>query len=428
MYRCERWESAKEKLQHYRRRQPETTELYRCVYHGRERLPLVWEERFRSTYGVLRDEVLETFDAYLNCGLLAHGAARVYCDTCKHSLLVAFSCRKRGVCPSCGAKRAVKFAEHLYEQVVKNTPSRHVVFTMPKRLRVFFRYDRALNDILFRAAWSSLSEVLGTEAGIPAAVLTVQTAGENLRFHPHLHGCMADGLFAPDGTFMPFQEINQGKLTERFGERVLSQLHKRELITDEVASQILSQEHTGFSVWLGEPFQDKDSKRFVARYIERGPVALDKLSIQDDIVIYTTSDGRAHEFDLLEFLAQLSCHIAKPYESLTRYYGHWSCRARGERRRREGRSDAPPQDNEELSIPAASSSWAACMKRILEIDPLECPRCKGTMRIVAFIQDTTEVKKVMDSLGIAGFSPPAPMGRGPPGDEEVFGLEHSDDL
>jgi hypothetical protein len=48
------------------------------------------------------------------CAILAHGAARVHCDGCKHSLLIAFSCKRRGVCPSCGAKRAVKFAEHIY--------------------------------------------------------------------------------------------------------------------------------------------------------------------------------------------------------------------------------------------------------------------------------------------------------------------------
>jgi len=41
------------------------------------------------------DEVLSTFDEYLNCGVLSHGAARVYCDSCQHTLLVAFSCKKR---------------------------------------------------------------------------------------------------------------------------------------------------------------------------------------------------------------------------------------------------------------------------------------------------------------------------------------------
>ena len=83
MYRCATWESTKSKLQHYRRREPEKSVLYQLCYHLRDTLALVWTERFQATYGVLRDEVLSTFDEYLNCGLLCHGAARVYCDTCQ---------------------------------------------------------------------------------------------------------------------------------------------------------------------------------------------------------------------------------------------------------------------------------------------------------------------------------------------------------
>ena len=108
MLRRYTWEKAKDKLQHYRRRSPEASPLYQIVYHSRDDLQFQWESRFQHQYGCLRDEVLKTFDEYLNCGILAHGAARVYCDGCKHSLLIAFSCKRRGVCPSCGAKRAVK--------------------------------------------------------------------------------------------------------------------------------------------------------------------------------------------------------------------------------------------------------------------------------------------------------------------------------
>ena len=54
------------------------------VYHGRDELERAWLERFQAENGVLRAEVLTTFDEYLNCGLLCHGAARAYCDTCRH--------------------------------------------------------------------------------------------------------------------------------------------------------------------------------------------------------------------------------------------------------------------------------------------------------------------------------------------------------
>jgi len=32
-------------------------------------------------------------------------------------------------------------------------------------------------------------------------------------------------------------------------------------------------------------------------YIERGPISLEKLTIQDDIITYATKDERAHDFD-----------------------------------------------------------------------------------------------------------------------------------
>ena len=66
-------------------------------------------------------------------------------------------------------------------------------------------------------------------------------------------------------------EIDLVKLTRRFAERVLALLRQKELISDEDVVQILSQEHTGFSVWAGEPFEDKERTLFVARYIRLRP-------------------------------------------------------------------------------------------------------------------------------------------------------------
>ena len=106
-------------------------------------------------------------------------------------------CKRRGVCPSCGAKRAVKFAEHIYNEVIEDVPHgstdfgelsraelaevRHTVFTIPKRLRVFFKYDRKLNSILFKAAWGALAHTLGIDERELAAIFTIQTAGDALK-------------------------------------------------------------------------------------------------------------------------------------------------------------------------------------------------------------------------------------------------------
>ncbi|MCB0332126.1 MAG: transposase zinc-binding domain-containing protein [Bdellovibrionales bacterium] len=317
MLRRYTWDKVKDKCQHYKRRKPDQSELYRLVYHCRDKLEFLWEEHYQRTYGVLRDEVLKALDEYLNCGLLEHGAVRVYCDSCKHSLLVAFSCKRRGICPSCGTKRAINFAEHLHGSVLEDVPHRHVVFSLPKRLRPFFRYDRSLSGILFKSAWRSINETLSGGGERAALILTLQTAGEALNWNPHLHGLLADGKFGQDGELDHFENIDCEQIQQRFSELVLSEFSKKELIDDGVMSQILSQEYSGFSFWCGDAFDDAESERFVARYVERGPISLEKLAVEDDLVIYTTKDGKAHEFSALDFLALLTSHIPNTYESIT---------------------------------------------------------------------------------------------------------------
>jgi DNA-directed RNA polymerase subunit RPC12/RpoP len=54
--------------------------------------------------------------AYLDCGILARGFARVRCPDCGFERLVAFSCKAR-VCPSCNARRMEDTAEHLVRNV-----------------------------------------------------------------------------------------------------------------------------------------------------------------------------------------------------------------------------------------------------------------------------------------------------------------------
>jgi len=104
--------------------------------------------------------------------------------------------------------------------------------------------------------------------------------------------------------------------------------------------------------------------------------------------------------------------------SLTQLYGYYSCRARGERKKRMPRPESLLPDEAVDDSPPPSSSWAASMKRIFEINPLECPRCNATMRIVAFIHNPEEISKIMDSLGLPKF-------RAPP---KIITTSHSEDF
>jgi len=73
---------------------------------------------------VLPDYVQREFEDYLKCGRLEHGFLRVRCETCHEERLVAFSCKRRGFCPSCGARRMAESSALLVDEVLPHEPIR----------------------------------------------------------------------------------------------------------------------------------------------------------------------------------------------------------------------------------------------------------------------------------------------------------------
>jgi ribosomal protein S27E len=75
--------------------------------------------------------VHEEFARYLRRGRLEEGFVRVVCTGCRHEHLVALSCKCRGFCPSCGARRMVESAAGLVEHVCPHVPVRQWVLSFP---------------------------------------------------------------------------------------------------------------------------------------------------------------------------------------------------------------------------------------------------------------------------------------------------------
>jgi len=113
------------------RREPEGTVLYRAVQDAWEPFLRTVEAGERSLPRFCVREVA----AFLRCGVLAHGFARVHCDDCGRDDVVAFSCKGRGFCPSCGAARMVDTAAWLCDAVIPEVPVRQWVLSLPYRVR-----------------------------------------------------------------------------------------------------------------------------------------------------------------------------------------------------------------------------------------------------------------------------------------------------
>ena len=82
-------------------------------------------------------------------------------------------------------------------------------------------------------------------------------------------------------------------------------------------------------------------------------------------------------------------------------------------------------DGVKEEVSASLRSWAACLSRVFEVDPLVCPRCGETMVAVAAILKDAEVTRILEYLGLPAEFPTAKPARtklaevmlGPPGDE-----------
>ena len=106
----------------YVRHRPETTLLYQIVreYWPEFQAELASQDKYLPAY------VIKEFDEYLKCGRLEHGFLRVRCESCHDEKLVAFSCKKRGFCPSCGARRMADSAALLVDDILPHKPMRQL--------------------------------------------------------------------------------------------------------------------------------------------------------------------------------------------------------------------------------------------------------------------------------------------------------------
>jgi hypothetical protein len=145
-----------------------------------------------------------------------------------------------------------------------------VVFTIPKRLRPYFRYDRALLGDLAACAWRALRlwvlAYFEDEAAVPGALGFIQTAGELLNWHPHVHLLVSDGVFDRGGTFTRFTCLDTDLIERLFRAEVLRLLMAKGLICQDVVDNLLSWQHSGFSVHGDVKVADREAAARLGRY------------------------------------------------------------------------------------------------------------------------------------------------------------------
>ncbi len=381
--------------------------------------------------------VRREFRAYLDCGILAHGFLRVRCRACREDVLVAFSCKGRGICPSCGGRRMADAAAHLVDHVLPSVPVRQWVLTLPFRLRFLLAFDRELCRAV-RAVFigTVLAELRrrarrqGVVDGRGGAVICVQRFGGALNLNVHFHALVLDGVFHEvPGVRPAFRAARRLTATDlddvlqAVRVKILGLLRRRGLLPDEAgpeagdpqlsllsglaATSIAGRQVTRVGAWPGPPApraprpdcaeqegfslhagvsipsgrRQREALERLCRYVARPALAGERLrELPDGRIAYELrhpwSDGtREVLFEPQAFLGRLAALVPPPRAHLVTYHG----------------------------VLAPASSWRAA---VVPRTPARARRCRG---------------------GPVSVGPPQgpPSGRHPWADllKRVFGLE-----
>ena len=138
---------------------------------------------------------------------------------------------------------------------------------------------------------------------------------------------------------------------------------------------MLSWRHSGFHVYIGDRItpSDKTGLGNLARYIIRACFSQERMvyvPVEDSAdgiakVVYTSKDGTSRKvFTALDWLARLTTHIPGRYEQTVRYYGWYSNKSRGMRKKAGTDDTIPAVMPNDMSSKESRQNWARLIQKI----------------------------------------------------------------
>jgi len=193
-------------------------------------------------------------------------------------------------------------------------------------------------------AWQTVQEtfrsVLQRDDVVAGMVAGIQTFGELIHFHPHLHAIVSDGAFTPEGIFLCLPPIETEQVRKRWEEKVFRLLLEEGKIEAPLVDQMRSWEHSGFSVdnSVYLPAGDVAGLERLGQYMVRCPLSLARVVRVTDSgsVVYRAEKHACRRFpkaaspdleggprrnfqvfDALDYIAEVTQHIPDKGEQST---------------------------------------------------------------------------------------------------------------
>ena len=121
-----------------------------------------------------------------------------------NEMLLAFSCKRRGFCPSCAGRRMAQTAAHLVERVIPWVPTRQWVVSVPVPLRYWMAASQDLTAKVHTIIRTTIGQYYVNQAvtrGVarakvqPGSVTFIQRFGSAINLNLHFHVVFLEGVY-----------------------------------------------------------------------------------------------------------------------------------------------------------------------------------------------------------------------------------------
>ena len=179
-----------------------------------------WDDFTLQYHNKIRTCVISEVRRVLGCGEIDNGFTFYQCPHCGKYRFVPFRCHSR-FCNSCGVAYQRSRSESISSKLI-NCRHRHIVFTIAEELRIYFRRDCRLLDILFKSAAQTISDWLyemnHSRNFTSGMVCALHTFGRDLKWNPHIHMIVTEGALDCNGiwkhiAFFPYIMLRKRWMT-----------------------------------------------------------------------------------------------------------------------------------------------------------------------------------------------------------------------
>jgi hypothetical protein len=187
-----------------------------------------WHEFLKRYTSRVRPVVKEDVQRMMDCGDIRKGYKLHSCTSCDEEKKVAFTCKSR-FCSSCGKVYVDNRAENMTNCLIR-VKHRHMVFTIPEELRIYFRKDRKCLSILPRIAYDVLKRYFHgmnkKEKFTPGVVSVIHTFGRDLKWNPHVHLLVTEGAMGLQTEWKQYNYFHYERLRKSWQKGLLDALAK----------------------------------------------------------------------------------------------------------------------------------------------------------------------------------------------------------